>query len=123
MLNVTIEEQEKIALLEPEGRLRSADFASATSTIDSYLEKTGQLHGIIIHTQAFPGWASFGAFVSHLKFLKHHHRKVERIALVTDSALGSIAEKLVARFMAAEIRHFPYPELEKARRWISGRPA
>jgi hypothetical protein len=39
----------------------------------------------MIHTESFPGWESFGAFVSHLKFVGDHHRQIERIAAVTNS--------------------------------------
>jgi hypothetical protein len=39
----------------------------------------------MIHAESFPGWESFGAFVSHLKFVGDHHRQIERIAAVTNS--------------------------------------
>jgi hypothetical protein len=39
----------------------------------------------MIYTKSFPGWENFGAFVSHIKFVGGHHRKIERIAAVTDS--------------------------------------
>jgi hypothetical protein len=34
----------------------------------------------MIYTKSFPGWESFGALVSHLKFVADHHQKIERIA-------------------------------------------
>lgn len=41
----------------------------------------------MIDIPSFPGWGSFGAFVSHLKFVIDHHRHIERIAVVTDNRL------------------------------------
>ncbi len=44
----------------------------------------------MICAKTFPGWESFGALVSHLRFVKIHHRKIARIAAVTDSELLKI---------------------------------
>jgi hypothetical protein len=44
----------------------------------------------MIRTESFPGWESFGALVSHLKFVADHHRQIERIAAVTDSGFLKI---------------------------------
>jgi hypothetical protein len=53
--------------------------------------------------------------------VREHHRKVKKVALVTDSPLGSVGEKLASHFVAAEIKHFPAREFEAARHWILGR--
>ena len=41
-----------------------------------------------------------------------------KVALVTDSALGDVAERLASHFVAAEIKHFPAGQAEAAKRWI-----
>jgi hypothetical protein len=61
MLSVTIDEENVIAILEPEGPLTKNDFESAARVIDSYIEDTNKLIGLIIHTKSFPGWDSFAA--------------------------------------------------------------
>ena len=40
------------------------------------------------------------------------------VAVVTDSHLGDLAERLASHFVSAEIRHFPEGQLEQARQWI-----
>ena len=72
MLSVIIDETNGIAILEPDGPLSKNDFESATRIIDPYIEQNGQLNGLIIHTESFPGWDSFAALFSHLKFVKEH---------------------------------------------------
>ncbi len=118
MLNVNLNEKQGIAILEPDGKLSENDFISAGKLIDPYIEKAGQLNGIIIHVESFPGWDSFAALMSHLKFVQEHHKKITCIALVTDSPVGSFAERIVSHFVRAEIKNFKFNELEAAKEWI-----
>ncbi len=107
-----------IAVLNPGGELSRDDFISATKIIDPYIDSNGQLRGIIIHVQAFPGWDSFSSLIAHLKFAKEYHKKVSRIALATDWPIGSLAENIAGHFINAEIRTFQFSELEASRGWI-----
>jgi hypothetical protein len=121
MLTIKLDEQERIATLEPNGPLSASDFESASAIIDPFIGKTGNLKGLIIHTETFPGWDSFQAMLSHLTFVKEHHRKVPRVALVTDSAISNIGETIANHFVSADIRSFPYPDMDAARTWLLGR--
>jgi hypothetical protein len=120
MLNITLDEQHGIATLEPDGPLGKDDFHSAAGIIDPFIEKSGHLNGLIIHTESFPGWDSFQAMHSHLTFVKEHHKKVPRIAFVTDSVISNLAETIGSHFVSADIKSFDYGELDKARAWILG---
>ena len=119
MLAVTIDEENGIAILEPKGQLSKIDFESAANIIDPYIDESGQLNGLIIHTQKFPGWDSFAALVSHLEFVKEHHKKILRVAFATDSLVGRFAESVAGHFVNAEIKLFSYEELQQAKSWIA----
>ena len=119
MITYKILVDEGIALINPSGPLSESDFIELTKSVDEYLETHTAINGILIHTRHFPGWEDFGGFVKHLKFVKGHHRNVRKIALVTESKLGSIMEHLVSHFVSAEIRWFGYPENESALEWIT----
>ena len=118
MLNITLVEQHGIATLAPDGPLSKGDFQSAAGIIDPYIEKSGHLNGLIILTESFPGWDSFQAMHSHLTFVKEHHKKIPRIAFVTDSVISNLAETIGTHFVSADIKSFGYGELDKARAWI-----
>ena len=118
MLNVELDEVNGIAILSPNSALSEKDFKSASSVIDSYIEKYGNLKGVIINTKAIPAWESLGSLIEHFKFIKDHHKKVSHVALVTDSVLGDFGEKIAAHFVSAEIKHFPFDELTQAQSWI-----
>src|SRR6188472_2686577 len=107
--------------IQPKSSLEQADFEQLAKTVDPYIAGTGDLAGIIVETPGFPGWASFGAMAAHLRFVKDHHKRIRKIALVTDSALGNVAEHLVAHFVSPEIKQFPSAELPAAKQWIAAR--
>ena len=120
MLSVQVDASRAIAILEPRGALSKADFERAAEAIDPHLEKDGMLNGIVVRIEKFPGWDSFGALASHLRFVKEHHRKIARVALCTDSTLGTVAPAIGKHFVAAEIRAFKHAELDAAKAWAAG---
>ncbi|MEA3301920.1 MAG: STAS/SEC14 domain-containing protein [Pseudomonadota bacterium] len=118
MLTTTIDQANGIAILEPHDALSKDDFVTAAHIIDPYIGKQGKLNGLIIYTESFPGWDSFAALSSHLAFVKEHHKKINRIAFVTDSPIGNLAESIATHFVNAQIRSFPFEEIKQAKFWI-----
>ena len=108
--------------LQPKGALEKEDFVKLAQTVDPYIEKQGQLTGIIVDAPKFPGWDSFGAMAAHIRFVRDHHKKVQKIAVVTDAALGNLAEKFASHFVAATIKRFHAGETKAAEEWILGKP-
>jgi len=121
MLSIKLDEENGIAVLEPGGRLSREDFEAAAKQVDSYIEKSGPLNGLVIHSERFPGWDSFAALSSHLRFVKEHHKKISRVAFASDSPLGHLAETVGRHFVNAEIKAFPFSDLEKAEAWAAGK--
>lgn len=118
MIKHHIMETEGILVLEPISALSAEDFRDLTSSVDTYLAEHPTLHGMLIHAQQFPGWESFTGLAAHLKFVREHHKRIEHIALVTDSPLGEVAPALAKHFVSAEIRRFAYSEFEEALLWL-----
>jgi len=118
MLNIDIDKQNGIAVFEPDHKLSESDFKNAANVIDPYIEEFNHLKGLIISTRSFPGWESFSALLSHLSFVKDHHKKIAFIAFVTDSPIGSLAEHAASHFVSAEIKSFKYSEIDSAKKWI-----
>ncbi len=118
MLEYTIVKPEGIVVLNPNASLTQEDFAGLSTTVDAYLADHSNIHGVLIHAKSFPGWESFAGFVAHIRFVRDHHQKVERVALVTDSPIARVAEALAKHFTAAEIKHFPFADYETALNWL-----
>ena len=100
--------------------LSREDFERAAATIDPHIEEHSGLAGLVIVAESFPGWESLGAFVAHMRFVHSHHRQVARVAMVTDSALGDVAEKVAGHFVSAQVKHFQYDDKEAALEWAAG---
>ncbi len=98
----------------------SEDFKSLARDVDPYIERKGELAGLLIEAAAFPGWRDFGALISHLRFVRDHHRKIRRIAVVSDSAVLTIAPRLAEHFVAAQVKHFTQRDRQAALDWLRG---
>ncbi len=118
MLDYSLMQPEGILVLKPNARLSKEDFDGLSAAVDSYLSDHNKLKGVLIQSKGFPGWESFGGFTSHMRFVHEHYKKVERLAVVTDSPIAGIAESLGEHFTSAEVRHFPYPDDVSALAWL-----
>lgn len=120
MLDCKLDKENAIVVVRPESALDKNDFVELGKLVDPLIEAGGDLAGLIIDAPTFPGWDSFGALVTHIRFVHDHHKHVKKIAVVTDSRLGDFAEHLAAHFVSAEIRKFPAGDVVPAQRWITG---
>ena len=119
MIEHRLDAARSILYLRPAGALQKEDFAQLARTVDPHIEAKGGLAGIVLDIKAFPGWESLGAMAAHLRFVRDHHRKVRRIAIVTDAKIGTLGEKLASHFVAAQIKHFPAGQVQAGEKWIT----
>ncbi len=117
-LEVLLDEKKSIVILKPHWALSENDFLEASKKIDSYLEKNQKLNWVIIYAKSFPYWDSFLWLISHLKFIKNHHKRVAYLAFVTDSLVWIFAEHIWDFFVKAKVKNFDYDQLEEAKKWI-----
>ncbi|QDV46775.1 hypothetical protein Enr13x_66840 [Stieleria neptunia] len=120
MIESSLDTTKSILHVRPEAALEKTDFEKLAEKVDPFIKTSGGLRGLIIDAPTFPGWESFGAMVAHFCFVRNHHKRIEKVAIVTDSVLGDMAERLASHFVAAEIKHFPVGEVEAARQWMTG---
>ena len=118
MIEFELDTAHSILLVRPQSALDTTDFVELAKAVDPLIETTGDLAGLIITAPKFPGWDSFGTMVDHFRFVRDHHKHIRKVALVTDSHFGDVAERLASHFVSAEVRHFPGDQLEQARQWI-----
>ena len=123
MIDYTLDETDSILYVRPKARLEQDDFVQLAKAVDPYIEQRGGLAGLIVEAAAFPGWDGFGAMASHFRFVRDHHKRIKKVAVVTDSALGRVAENLASHFVSAEIKRFPAGDVEAADRDVLHAPA
>jgi len=119
MLKHELRKDEGILIVRPHGPLSDADFEFIAGDVDAHIEAHGKLNGLMIHARRFPGWEDLWAVVSHLKFVREHHRKIRRVAVVSDAAILQFAPKIATHFVSAEVRQFPYKAEAEALAWLA----
>ena len=123
MIKFNLDEANRILTVSPEGKLQAEDFTQLAATVDPFIENRGSLSGLLIEAEDFPGWQDFAALISHLRFVKEHHKRIDRVAAVTDSGFLSVLPQVAKHFIKAEVRHFPYNDKQAAFAWLmSNRP-
>jgi hypothetical protein len=105
-------------LIEPRGPLSRDDFAAIAKQIDPVIESNGRVDGLIIKTRIFPGWESLGDLIEHFRFVRDHHRAIDRVALVTDTPLAHIFPAIAGHFVSADVRQFDFDDYADAVSWM-----
>ncbi|MCC7327737.1 MAG: STAS/SEC14 domain-containing protein [Burkholderiales bacterium] len=118
MLDYTIMQPEGILVLEPTSRLKKEDFVRLSASVDAYLAEHDDLGGVLIHSESFPGWESLAGLAAHIRFVRDHQQKIQRLALVTNSPVAPVAEALAKYFIAAEIKRFAFADYDQALAWL-----
>jgi len=107
-----------VLVLRPDGPITRADIATLTRLVDEYLARHPKIAGVMVETPAFPGYADLAAFADHAHFVAGHHARVQRIAVVTDSALAPFAEFVANHVIGVEMRHFAFTQRSAAIAWL-----
>lgn len=111
---------EGILVVKPINALKAEDFARLRADVDAFLATRSSLKGVMICARAFPGWKDVGALLAHLKFVRDHHRRVARVAVVSDGGVLSILPHFAEHFVAARVKHFDYEDMPAALTWLRG---
>jgi hypothetical protein len=118
MIDVELLPDKGILIITPQGALSADDFHKVAAVADPYISEKGQLTGLMIRAPSFPGWDSFASLIEHLKFVRDHHRKIVRVAAVTDSGFVRIARAVAQHLAQPDIRQFSYDQEVRAIAWL-----
>jgi len=121
MIDYTLDEASSVLHVRPTGPLQKDDFEELARAVDPFIERTGRLRGVLIETADFPGWKDLAAVARHFQFVRDRHREIEKVAFVTESLIGEVADHVADHFVAATIEQFPPSEIEEARAWVGQR--
>jgi hypothetical protein len=120
MIESNLDTAHSILHIRAKSALQENDFVKLAQEVDPYIRVSGRLAGVIVEAPKFPGWDSLGAMRAHFRFVKDHHKRIDKVAVVTDSKLGGVAETLGSRLISPQIKHYPAGDLEAAKRWVEG---
>lgn len=118
MIAAKLDRAKGILHVNPSGPLEEGDFATLAELADPYLKQKGALAGLMVEIDRFPGWKNLAGLLGHFRFIRNHHRKIRKVALVTDARIGKIGERVARHFIAAKIKRFPASQAGEARKWL-----
>ena len=117
MIDFELHRDKELLVVRPAGPLEADDFRRIARAVDPWIREHGKLAGLLIDAPSFPGWDSFGALLEHLKFIRDHHRNIQRVAAVTDSDLARVLPRIVEHFARPDIRVFRGDQRSAAQQW------
>ena len=118
MLNHQLVHDMGIFVLSPAGPLDKTDIEDFARRVDPYIEKNGNLKGMIVYIEQFSGWKNIASFASHIRVIKNHHHSVEKVATVSDSRLLSGLQRFAGCFVSPEVQHFTLSDEGAAIEWL-----
>ena len=118
MLQIDLLPARNVLFITPEGALDKSDFERLAKELNTIITSDGKLTGLMICLRSFPGWRNFGSFLSHLNFVVGHHRKIERVAVLTHSKFLMTLPRLAGYFLQPTIRSFRFQERDRALAWL-----
>jgi hypothetical protein len=112
-------DEQGVLILHPVGELSAADFERVSRAVDPYLKTKGALTGVMIVAEDFPGWDDLGALAAHVRFVRDHRRRVNRLAIVSNDPVMSAMPYLARHFLVKESHLYPLEERDQALAWVS----
>lgn len=99
------------------GELHADDFEVVRPQIDQKIDQYGKVR-VLLDVRDFHGWADVQAARTHLTFVKNHHHRVERIAIVAKKQWQHWIAAVVGVFLDPQEKCFDETQAEEARQWI-----
>ena len=118
MIEAKLLREDGILVVSPVDTLEATDFERLRLLVNPYIEEHGELKGLLIDVETFPGWEDFPGLLSHLRFIHDYQQRIERVAAVTDNDLLAILPQVSDYFAAAEVRRFDYTDRDLALNWL-----
>jgi hypothetical protein len=118
MIKAELLHEDGILIVSPVDTLEAIDFERVRLLVDPYIEEHGELKGLLLDVETFPGWEDFSGMLSHLHFVHDYQQRINRVAAVTDNDILAILPQVADYFAAAEVRRFNYRDRDQALNWL-----
>jgi len=111
--------QGNLLKVEAPENLAADDFARIAPRVDEFIRQHGSIR-LLVDATRLDGWENHQAFEQHMRFVKDHHQKVERAALLAGHAWQHWIVGAVKWFVTPELRCFGPGEEAEALVWLAG---
>ncbi len=98
MINAELLRENGILIVSPVATLEAIDFECVRLLVAPYIEEHGELNGLLIDVETFPGREDFSGMLSHLRFVHDYRQRINRVAAVTDNDILAILPQVADYF-------------------------
>jgi len=98
--------------------LKVGDFSSFAPRIDALIQEKGTIR-LLLDGTLFKGWENIEAAQEHFTFIKNHHTKVEKIALIAGHTWQHWLAAFANLFIQPDIKVFDAKDTSAALKWIT----
>ncbi len=122
MINIDLSHSDSgIVRVKVEGKIEKGDFDKHVGpVVDDLIEHQGKITGLMIDVTSFDGWTGLGALLEHIRFIKHHHKYLDRVAVVGNHTWQAILPRIAPLFINAQVKYFDETAHDAANLWITG---
>jgi len=107
-----------LQILEPFCHRVNFDFEAIIDEVAPYLANHDSLADVKTFAKAFPGWLNLEAAISHLQLIENYHKKIKRLAIVSDNGLLAALPKFAPNLLHPDVKHFSESEYDDSLQWL-----
>jgi len=100
------------------GTVQAGDFDRVREHVDGLITEYGTVR-LLIDASGFEGWQDMQAAKTHFLFVKEHHHRVERIAVLGNRQWQYWLASAIGVFLHPEVKCFEPDQREAARAWLA----
>ncbi|MBN1590555.1 MAG: STAS/SEC14 domain-containing protein [Pirellulales bacterium] len=108
---------DNVVELALQGTIRANDFDRIREHVDELIARHGAVR-LLLDATEFEGWQDVEAAKTHFEFVKEHHDRVERIAVLGNRQWQHWLASAIGVFLHPEVKCFEPDEREAARMWL-----
>jgi len=99
-------------------KVEKGDFPNLAPQVDAVIEREGSIW-LVLNLAGFRGWTGFRAAKEHFLFVQAHHKKVERLAVITGPAWQKAMVGLAHFLVHPGVKLFDADQVDAARAWVA----
>jgi len=109
---------DNVVELALKGTVRSNDFERIQQHVDELIARYGAIR-LLLDATEFEGWQDLDAAKTHFLFVKEHHTRVERIAVLGNHQWQHWLASAIGVFLHPEVQCFEPDQRHAALKWLA----
>jgi len=119
MIDLSFTAESNIVAAKIRGELQASDWNDVAPIIDKQITEHGKIN-LLLDATDFDGWENLNAAKNHLSFVKNHHNKIQRVAVIAGKRWQHWIAAAASVFVNADLKIFAEDLAYKAQEWLQG---